>query len=627
MRLNDFDVYQQWLGIPPDRRPPNHYELLGLDFGEDDTERIRAAGLERSATVRRYCLGQHGAEATRLLGEIASAFDCLSDPATKAAYDRQLTDAGADDRQSDADSPPPVQRLLEWSDDDARDYSAHPGGGKTFAAPRSSLWLVRRRSTSSAGPARFSLAACLLLAAACGGIWSARYRPQADTRPQSVAGQKSVAAVRDAKPPRPLWADLAPKSSAPQSASPLAPEEAPSTVGAKNDATERNDAAERTDSAAKSNAKSDPTPAPSEDFPGEQSPADAKMEAAASVAESESAEAPAPRPEPAAIADEAEVKAAEPVTPAAPALPVASAGARSSAWKPGILRKDRAAPFSVAQVTGMEDMDFSDLAEDFGKAWRSERQGQPQVLELTFAAPVSPRLLRVFETPMPAQIDKVVLYPVSGPPQRIKPVKIGFDAANRRARTWSLGSSRPPTERIRITFLPSEEGFVEVNAVALLDQRQRPYYAVAARATSSAAADDPDLLDAEQAFAAEPNQIDAPVEETGGSLEKVNEVIAEAQLDEARNLQTVAAYGALLRDHPRSAAAVEAVRDLAGMISTAPHSEAYSARRVFERLVTRYPDSDAAKAALNAMTEARRRSSHRPKGQSSGDSGSSTPSN
>lgn len=617
--MNDFDTYQQWLGIPPDRRPPNHYELLGLDLGEDDAEHIRAASLQRSATVRRYCLGQHGAEATRLLGEIAAAFGCLSDPAAKDAYDRQLT--GGESSESDADAPPPVQRLLEWSDDDARDYNAKAGGGKTYAAPRTSLWLGRRRAASAAGPARFSLVACLLLAAACGGVWSARYRPQTDARRPAVTDQKSVAEVRGAEPPHPPRADLVLKSRAAKSSNKHAPEEPPSKDGVKNDATEK------IDSTAISNAQSDPAPAPSEDLPEAQSSAEAKNEAAAPAAKSESAEEPAPRPQPPVRADEAEVKETEPAMPVDSGSPVASTGAHTSAWKPGILRKDIAAPFSVAQVTGMEDMDFSDLAEDFGKAWRSERRGEPQILELTFAAPISPRLLRVFETPMPAQIDKVVLYPVSGPPQRIKPAKIGFDAANRRARTWSLGSSRPPTERIRITFLPTEEGFVEVNAVALLDQRQRPYYAVAARATSSAAADDPDLLDAEQAFAAEPHLVDAPVEESRGSLEKVNEVVAEAQLDEARNLQTVAAYAALLRDHPRSAAAVEAVQDLAEMISTAPHKEAYSARRVFERLVTRYPDSDAAKAALNAMAEARRRSSHRPKGQSSGDSDSSTPSN
>lgn len=38
-----FDPYQEWLGIPPHRRPPTHYDLLGLSEGETDTERIRDA--------------------------------------------------------------------------------------------------------------------------------------------------------------------------------------------------------------------------------------------------------------------------------------------------------------------------------------------------------------------------------------------------------------------------------------------------------------------------------------------------------------------------------------------------------------------------------------------------------
>jgi formylglycine-generating enzyme required for sulfatase activity len=85
-----FDPYDQWLNISPQRRPPNHYELLGLPLFENDPDRIHAAGMERIAHVRNFQLGQHGRDAIRLLGELAGAFDCLSTPERKATYDRQL---------------------------------------------------------------------------------------------------------------------------------------------------------------------------------------------------------------------------------------------------------------------------------------------------------------------------------------------------------------------------------------------------------------------------------------------------------------------------------------------------------------------------------------------------------
>ena len=32
----DFDPYHEWLGIPPDEQPANHYRLLGLELFEED---------------------------------------------------------------------------------------------------------------------------------------------------------------------------------------------------------------------------------------------------------------------------------------------------------------------------------------------------------------------------------------------------------------------------------------------------------------------------------------------------------------------------------------------------------------------------------------------------------------
>lgn len=85
-----FDAYAAWLQIPGDRRPPNHYDLLGLPTLAPDIERIRAVALERIALVRKYQLGQHAADAIRLLGELSAAFDTLTNPDRKHAYDRGL---------------------------------------------------------------------------------------------------------------------------------------------------------------------------------------------------------------------------------------------------------------------------------------------------------------------------------------------------------------------------------------------------------------------------------------------------------------------------------------------------------------------------------------------------------
>ena len=43
--MDSFDPYQQWLGIPTQLRPLNHYILLGVKIYENNPERI-ALGYE-----------------------------------------------------------------------------------------------------------------------------------------------------------------------------------------------------------------------------------------------------------------------------------------------------------------------------------------------------------------------------------------------------------------------------------------------------------------------------------------------------------------------------------------------------------------------------------------------------
>ena len=85
-----FDPYRVWLAIPPESRPPTHYELLGVSTQENDPAVINAAMLRQSGYVRNFQIGKYAKEAARVLNEIAAAKACLLDPAKRAKYDADL---------------------------------------------------------------------------------------------------------------------------------------------------------------------------------------------------------------------------------------------------------------------------------------------------------------------------------------------------------------------------------------------------------------------------------------------------------------------------------------------------------------------------------------------------------
>jgi len=87
---NDFDPYHRWLGIAPDQRPPDHYQLLGIPRFESDVEVIAGAADRQMAHVRSFQSGKHVGATQRLLNELAAARVCLLSPEQKAKYDTQL---------------------------------------------------------------------------------------------------------------------------------------------------------------------------------------------------------------------------------------------------------------------------------------------------------------------------------------------------------------------------------------------------------------------------------------------------------------------------------------------------------------------------------------------------------
>jgi hypothetical protein len=78
-----------WLGLQPGEWPPDHYRLLGLEPGEESAERIEQHVHQRLDTVRRYQM-THPEAATEAMNRLAQAFVCLTEMASKRAYDAEL---------------------------------------------------------------------------------------------------------------------------------------------------------------------------------------------------------------------------------------------------------------------------------------------------------------------------------------------------------------------------------------------------------------------------------------------------------------------------------------------------------------------------------------------------------
>jgi serine/threonine protein kinase len=107
-----FDPYDQWLQIPPDDQPADHYRLLGLPRFESSADKIAAAADERMALVRSLQLGPHGEVSQRILNELAAAKTRLLDPARRTAYDAVLRSSAAAGREDPEAWPPGARGML-----------------------------------------------------------------------------------------------------------------------------------------------------------------------------------------------------------------------------------------------------------------------------------------------------------------------------------------------------------------------------------------------------------------------------------------------------------------------------------------------------------------------------------
>ncbi|MCA9200927.1 MAG: hypothetical protein KDA87_25485, partial [Planctomycetales bacterium] len=94
-----FDPYLNWLGIRTPNRPPNHYQLLGIQQFESDPDVIETAADRQMAHVRTFQNGPHADASQQILNELAAAKVCLLHAQRKAQYDATLSPT--------ASSPPP----------------------------------------------------------------------------------------------------------------------------------------------------------------------------------------------------------------------------------------------------------------------------------------------------------------------------------------------------------------------------------------------------------------------------------------------------------------------------------------------------------------------------------------
>lgn len=205
-----FDPYRKWLGIPEDQRPPNHYQLLGIATDEQDPEVIEAAAVRQSAFVRNFQSGKYGAEATRILTEIAAARLCLLDPAKRSRYDAELnprrsgpqlgSPRGNSPRRPASGGPEPDLRLVPLDDEASQSTTAAKTPGQSQAPA------IERATKRPAAPASQSSASHRDLAPAASSAPS-RTPPAAHRTPPPAS-----------VPPPVNLADLVPQRSAPRPA-------------------------------------------------------------------------------------------------------------------------------------------------------------------------------------------------------------------------------------------------------------------------------------------------------------------------------------------------------------------------------------------------------------------------
>ena len=87
---DDKNFYHLMLDLPEDVTSPDHYQLLGLEYFEDDQVVIREASLDANKKLLAWQNSHYHRECDHLMDEVVSAREILRDAQQKAEYDREL---------------------------------------------------------------------------------------------------------------------------------------------------------------------------------------------------------------------------------------------------------------------------------------------------------------------------------------------------------------------------------------------------------------------------------------------------------------------------------------------------------------------------------------------------------
>jgi hypothetical protein len=207
---NHFDPYRAWLGIASKGRPPDHYQLLGLQPFESDPRTITVTAEAQMDRVKPFLEGTHAQEARRLLDEIFAARNCLLRLESKTRYDGQIRFKGkigpAEVRprpQADArlDEQQPV--IIEGADEEAGESLAR----RMKQQPSRPFWRSQFAQIVLGGIGGVLVAATLIVLLHSRGKESspvlqvpATQRSADRTRPQAAKPASREAAPVTAKP-------------------------------------------------------------------------------------------------------------------------------------------------------------------------------------------------------------------------------------------------------------------------------------------------------------------------------------------------------------------------------------------------------------------------------------------
>ena len=134
-----FNPYRDWLNIPANELPADHYQLLGIAPFEADEEKIAQAADARMKMLRAFQAGKHARESQQLLNEVAAARICLLNAERRRRYDKDLRE-----RRRALDLPPLPEPFRPFPQSSSGQHDApaaepHPDeSGRMLPAPNTS---------------------------------------------------------------------------------------------------------------------------------------------------------------------------------------------------------------------------------------------------------------------------------------------------------------------------------------------------------------------------------------------------------------------------------------------------------------------------------------------------------